>query len=72
LPLIRRSKNTEPAEEKIADQFELKPSHMRALIDMEISEISSVDFSSLPNILLIQRTVYQTILDKYYEDSILN
>jgi len=64
--LIRSSQNPESPEEKIAEQFAIKVEHIRFYLDMGVSEITSIDFNSIPTILFAQRKQYQTILEGYY------
>ncbi|MCG9880042.1 MAG: hypothetical protein MH472_05535 [Bacteroidia bacterium] len=64
--IIRGSENPELAKEKIAKQFTIKAEHIRVYMDMGVSDIISIDFSTISTILLAQRKQYQSILEEYY------
>lgn len=64
--IIRGSENSESAEEKIAEQFAIKAEYIGFYMDMGVSDITSINFSTIPTILLAQRKQYQSILEEYY------
>lgn len=68
LQIIRSSPNPEISEQKITEQFKLKAQHVREFLELELSAVSSISFGMVTETLVMQQSLYQTMLNDYFTD----
>ncbi len=66
LQIIRSSPNPEISEQKITEQFKLKAQHVREFLELELSAVSSISFGMVTETLVMQQSLYQTMLNDYF------
>lgn len=66
LPIIRNSRDPKAAELKITERFDFKSEHVREFLDLELTELSRVNFGVLTEVLMAQREFYQGIINGYF------
>ena len=66
LQIIRSSPNPEISEQKITEQFKLKAQHVREFLELELSAVSSISFGLVTETLVMQQSLYQTMLNDYF------
>ncbi len=68
LQIIRSSPNPETSEQKMMKQFELKAEQVHFFLELELSEVTSISFGMVTETLVMQQSLYQTMLNDYFTD----
>jgi hypothetical protein len=65
IPIIRNSNGLKSVEQKIAKRFNLKTEHIREFLDLELPEVSGVNFTMVVETLKRQKTLFQDVLNDF-------
>lgn len=68
IQIIRGNHDEFTTEQKLVKQFELKAEHVRFFLELELSAVSSINFGMVTESLLMQKSLYETILNDYFTD----
>ena len=68
IQIVRGSHEEFTAEQKLVKQFELKEEHVRFFLKLELSAVSSINFGMVTESLLMQQSLYKTMLNDYFTD----
>jgi hypothetical protein len=66
--IIRGSNDSKSAEIELTEQYHMKAEHVQEFLELELSELSGVNFSIIAEALQKQKTLHQSILNDHLGD----